>query len=415
MSDPRKFGQFKGRIPKAIWHFVNRNLLAQVLSAMLSLIVVARITNWWTGPQFYRVYVVGSFNPSEEITKEVWQGFTAKGDLKATIDDVSVVTDWVNDAGDPSEAANVARALAGRSDTLMVVGHLLSTQSQVALNSYLVRQPIPVILATETNPKVLPPHAPDESPYPVFRLSPTDDEQARIAADFAVEEMKADRFWIVKDTRNQTYSTYLAAEFQNRVVSKGKHVVMTTTTDAHPDENELKKGSIDCVFFAGDESHAIILIDQIISTRWGKKPRVMLSDWSVGPNLILRRGQAAEGIFLTHPLAADVYNKDAYVWYGKQAREIVEHLIRDANLRFSQALRDKEPVSFFFKRVLSIHRVGDARTAVGTIMNERHTFQTPDITYKFDHEGKSATSEFHIWQIQNGKFVECEQEDGNCK
>ena len=72
-------------------------------------------------------------------------------------------------------------------------------------------------------------------------------------------------------------------------------------------------------------------------------------------------------------------------------------------------------MSFFFKRVLNVHRVSDARSAIATIMNERHAFQTPDVTYVFDHDGKGAKSEFHIWQIQKGKYVECEEEGGDCK
>jgi branched-chain amino acid transport system substrate-binding protein len=403
-----------------IWRFLNRNVLTQILSAMISIIIVARVTNWWTGSQSYKVYVVGSFNPSEETTQEVWQGFTAKGDLTATLDGVRVTLDRENDAGDPKEAQKVAAELARRSDTLMVVGHLLSTPTQAALPTYLDSgPPIPVILATETNPTLLrssnlPPNSPDDEPFPAFRLSPTDDDQATIAADFAAGQKGAENFWIVKDTGNPTYSNYLASEFQNRVVADGKHVVMTTTTDTSPNPDELKARNIDWVFFAGDESHAMVLIDQIRSVPWVKKPRIMLSDWSVGPNLLPKKGVAAEGVFLTHPLPADVYNKDGYKWYGRQAREIVEHLIKDANLRFSQILADEEPVSFFFKRILSIHRVGDARTAIKSVMNERHTFQTPDVVYKFDHEGKSEASKFHIWQIQNQKFVGCE-ENGSCK
>jgi len=405
------------RFLKVIGHFVNQNVLSQVLTAILSLIIVARVTNWWTGPQSYRVYVVGSFNPSEETTQEVWQGFTQKGNPLGTIDGVTVVADRENDAGNPKEATSVAAQLAERSDTLMVLGHVLSTQSKAALPSYLqhIEQPVPVILATETNPELLPDSLPDENPYPVFRLSPTDDEQVTKAADFAVETLKANKFWIVKDTHNKTYSDYLATGFQIQVANAGKGVVMTTTTDELPNPDELRKSGIDCVFFAGDQSHAMILIDQIGSIFPHKKPRIMLSDWSVGPELLPKKGKDAEGIFLTHPLSADAYNKDQYVWYGKQAREIVEHLIRDADVRFSQALTDKEPLSFFFKRVLNVHRVGDARTAIGAIMNERHTFQTPDVTYIFDHDGKSATGEFHIWQIQKGKFVECIEDDGNCK
>jgi branched-chain amino acid transport system substrate-binding protein len=417
VSDPETGKPSGGaRLLVATWRFVNRNVLTQVLSAILSLIIVARVTNWWTGPQSYKVYVVGSFNPPEETTLEVWQGFTAN-QLKLTINGVSVVTERANDAGDPKEAAKIAGMLAARNDTLMVIGHVLSTQSQAALPVYLGSEPpVPVILATETNPYVVPSNSPDESPYPVFRLSPTDDKQAEIAAEFAMEKLGKNRFWIIKNTNNSTYSSYLASNFQERVVKAGRQVYKITDTDNLPDPDDLRNASIDCVFFAGDESHAMMLIDHIESVPWARKPRIILSDWSVGPNLIPRTGNKSEGIFLTHPLSADVYNKEQYVWYGKQSHEVVEQLITDASLRFAQALTDKEPVSFFFKRILNIHRVADARTAVITIMNERHTFSTtPNITYAFDHYGQSPTSEFHIWQIQKQNFVECEPEEENCK
>ncbi len=216
MSHPEKAMKPNiSRVLVAIWRFLNQNVLTQVLSAILSLIIVARVTNWWAGPQSYRVYVVGSFNPFEQTTDEFWQGFKEKGDAIATINGVSVVMDWANDAGEPEEAKKVAAELARRSDTLMVVGHLLSTQTQAALPSYLgIGRRIPVILATETNPTLLqspglPPNSPDDEPYPVFRLSPTDDEQAEVAAHFAIEKMGAGKFWIIKDTQNHTYSDYL--------------------------------------------------------------------------------------------------------------------------------------------------------------------------------------------------------------
>jgi hypothetical protein len=166
-------------------------------------------------------------------------------------------------------------------------------------------------------------------------------------------------------------------------------------------------------FFAGDETHAMTLIDQIGSIRWMSTPRIMLSDWSVGPHLIPKEGKAVEGVYLFHPLDANVYNSAQYAWYGSQAREVVEHLVRDADSRFSQSLSSQEPVSYFFKRLLNIHRVGDARLAIGAIMTERHTYQTQSLTYAFDHDGASSTSVFHIWQVQKRKFVECQQ--NNCK
>ena len=403
------------RVLSAIWHFINENVLTQVLTAILSLIIVARVTNWWTGPQTYRVYVAGSFNPPEETTQEVWTGFTQKGESLGSIDGISVVAGRVNDSGNPEEAAKVAKDISQRNDTLMVVGHLLSSQSKAALPVYLqnIAVPVPVILATETNPDLMPSNLPDENPYPVFRFSPTDERQAAKAANFAVEKLHADRFWIVKDTENLTYSEYLANAFQQQVANAGKHVMMITTSDSFPNLDQLNKDNIQCVFFAGDEKHAMTLIDQIGSIQWAKKPRIMLSDWSAGPHLIPKEGKAIEGVYLFHPLSADVYNSAQYAWYGTQAREVVEHLVRDADSRFSQTLSREEPISYFFKKLLNIHRVGDARLAIGAIMNERHTYKTPSLAYAFDHDGASSTSEFHIWQIQKQKFVECQHE--NCK
>jgi branched-chain amino acid transport system substrate-binding protein len=399
----------------AIWHFFNENVLMQVVTAILSLVIVARITNWWTGPQTYRVYVVGSFNPSEETTQEVWNGFSQKDNNLGSIDGINVVIGRANDSGNPDEAARVANDLAQRGDTLMVVGHLLSSQSKAALPIYLrnIAEPVPVILATETNPELMPSNLPDENPYPVFRFSPTDDRQAAKAADFAVEKLHADRFWIVKDKDNLTYSEYLVKEFQRQVTKAGKHVITITDSDSLPNLDALNKANVQCVFFAGDEAHAMTLIDQIGSIQWASRPRIMLSDWSVGPRLIPQEGKAVEGVYLFHPLAANVYNSAQYAWYGSQAREVVEHLVRDADSRFSQTLSDKESVSYFFKRLLNIHRVGDARMAIGAIMSERHTYQTPTLTYAFDHDGASSTSEFHIWQIQKQKFVECQHD--SCK
>jgi branched-chain amino acid transport system substrate-binding protein len=403
------------RILSSTWHFFNENVLMQVVTAILSLVIVARITNWWTGPQTYRVYVAGSFNPYEETTQEVWNGFSQKSDSLGSIDGINVVIGRANDSGNPDEAAKVASDLAQRNDTLMVVGHLLSSQSKAALPIYLqnIAEPVPVILATETNPELIPANLPDENPFPVFRFSPTDDKQAAKAADFAVERLHADRFWIVKDSDNLTYSEYLVKEFQQQVAKAGKHVIMITTSDSLPNLDVLNKSSVQCVFFAGDETHAMTLIDQIESIQWASRPRIMLSDWSVGPRLIPKEGKAVEGVYLFHPLSANVYNSAQYTWYGSQAREVVEHLVRDADSRFSQTLSNKEPVSYFFKKLLNIHRVGDARTAIGAIMSERHSYQTPSLTYAFDHDGASSTSEFHIWQIQKQKFVECQHD--NCK
>ena len=108
------------RILVLIWVFVKQNVLMQVLSAILGLIIVERVTNWWMGPQSYRVYVVGSFEPFQETTQEVWQAFSGK--RKPSRDDRR----WGRHRGRPKKTREtrwgqpVCCQLAGRSDTLMV-------------------------------------------------------------------------------------------------------------------------------------------------------------------------------------------------------------------------------------------------------------------------------------------------------
>ncbi len=59
------------------------------------------------------------------------------------------------------------------------VGHVLSSTTKAALPIYMKTDPqIPVILTTETNPQILPARDDPDQEFPVFRLSPTDDDQA---------------------------------------------------------------------------------------------------------------------------------------------------------------------------------------------------------------------------------------------
>ena len=174
-------------------------VIIPIISAMIGIVFVSRVTDWWTGADSYYIYLVGDHN-NEQVIADVFEGFRKQpcnsGDIQIadkTINDVPVKTRCVDDQGEPAKALQISEELAARNDTLMVIGHVKSTQTKAALPGYLMLKhaPIPVILTMETNPQLLPNnHLEKESSddySPVFRLWPTDDIQAAEAGQFAID------------------------------------------------------------------------------------------------------------------------------------------------------------------------------------------------------------------------------------
>src|SRR5262249_10059576 len=140
-----------------------------------------------------------------------------KGNLPK-VNDVDVQLEQVDDLGEPTNAQRISEALAVTNDTLMVVGHVASTQTRAAIPAYLLKAnpPVPLIMTTETNPNLLPPRASPQTYYPVFRLSPTDDDQAKKAVEFAMSK-GAKTFWVIEDPTNPVYANFLARKFVENV------------------------------------------------------------------------------------------------------------------------------------------------------------------------------------------------------
>src|SRR5689334_16746394 len=172
------------------WHALNQasgqvvsliksTILSPFLSSVLGLVVITRLTGLFTGPDSYMIYFVGPLGGDSSIVKI--ENIFRKAQLPS-IGGIPVKFEELDDSGDPAIARTIAKSLASRSDTLMVVGHVLSSTSKEALPVYMQSDPqIPVILTTETNPQILPSSADPDQEFPVFRLSPTDDDQAQSA------------------------------------------------------------------------------------------------------------------------------------------------------------------------------------------------------------------------------------------
>jgi branched-chain amino acid transport system substrate-binding protein len=341
------------------------------------------------------------------------------GPFRSTLDSsIPVQTEIRNDFGDPEKAQTIAQELVRRPDVLMVVGHVYSTPTQRALPIYMQADPpIPVILTTETNPGLLPPPAPtDDRVPPVFRLFPTDDNQAKVAADF-IATQKAKSVWVVEDTSNPTYSQYLARTFLNAVYDDQPSLkVVLWSTNLNLPPYAVDKLGIDWVFFAGDWRNGLVLIRQLQAMPGTKNARVLLSDASVDKLLLKYGGADVEGVYLLHPLSADMFNNGEYAVVGKWAYGMASALIDEAHEQFDDLAARGAPWGYRLRKVLGLRRVSDARRAISGVMTTKVNKGSPitlpdlpDTAITMGRDGSGAVirkdASFHVWRIDHNKFV----------
>jgi len=376
------------------WKWIGAPLIAVIIGIMF----LNRVTNWFVGPESYKIYVVGG--PDERINTKMWDAFNGLEDGDIGGVKIKIVTI----SSDEDGAAGLSERLAGLDDTLMVVGHLYSTSSKSALPAYLnADPPIPVILPTETSPVVFIPST--EVYLPVFRLAPNDDDQAAKAADLIMKQ-GAKAIWVVEDESNSAYSHYLGEQFVRNIHEKksGK-VMLWTTTRGSPSPETLKALGIDGVFFAGHWSEGIILARNARVSLKNPGLPIVLSDWCADPALIEQGGADMKGVYLISPITAKEVYDEGFGYWGALAHQTTHQLLRSANERFDDLASQNGGTIYYMHKILNIHRVADARRVLKSTMEEHVLKEQPLVLkgkeYIFRHNGFARDSIFHIWQVRS--------------
>jgi len=410
---PSRGRKWKRVFDSRLFSITTKFLVLPLIGTLVSAMIIGRIANTFLGPKTYSVVVVGGEGDSSvyDMMK------AAAGGSYESIGDVAVKSETIDDYGDPQQAATIAQELANRPDVLMVVGHVYSTVTKSALPIYLkAKPPIPVILTTETNPTLVPSPAKGSSEIgpPVFRLFPTDTDQAIDAAKFFCDQ-HAKSIWVVEDTTNPTYSEYLAREFLKDVYKEHPELkVILWSNNLNLPPYSVDKLGIDWVFFAGNWQNALILVRQLKALPGDKKPKLLLSDASADPFLLKYGGDEVNGVYLLHPMSPDVFTKDGYVAVGEEASKLSVELVRKVHENFKDLAYEAAPVPYTLRKWLGLHRVSDARRAMTQYMSKAATFRLPitagATTIEMGLEPNShllirENARFHVWRIDHGRFV----------
>ena len=302
-----------------------------------------------------------------------------------------------DDRGEEQEAYAIAARLADQG-AVGVIGHYNSHCSIAGSRIYNQRM-IPQISPASTSPKFT-----ENGFANVFRTCGRDDQQGRIAADFAVNALKARRIAVFHD--GTTYGQGLADEFAKSVAAIGnaRHgaEVKIVSTAVLP---LIKEGEApnyaamldplislapDLIYFGGNYPEGAMLVRQIKERKLAAA--FLAGDAIANSELIKRGGVAAEGIFFTFGPAVEEMPQAGRFYGAFRARygELGPYSVYayDAASVLLQAI-ERAGTTVGDSLVRTLH-AGKFSGAMGEIA--------------FDAKGDITAAPYVVWTVKGGEF-----------
>lgn len=292
-----------------------------------------------------------------------------------------------DDQHDPRQAVAVANRLL--SDGVAgVIGHFNSNCSIPASSVY-NRAGITMISHGSTNPQLT-----EQGFNNVFRVCGRDDQQGRIAADFACNKLKASRIAIIQD--KTTYGQGLADEFRKwlgvscKVVYYGS--IIQGDKDFRAVLTNVKAQNPDLIYYGGVYPEGGLLVKQ--ARQLGIKALFMGGDGIMGPEFINIAGSSANEVYATfgpdmsNVLSAKTFIESYKKFYGAPGPYSIYAYVA-ANILLT-AIKDS----------------GHLNPAAIIQYLHTHSFDTALGTIEFDKKGDVVHSPYVIWRVKDGKWVQ---------
>jgi branched-chain amino acid transport system substrate-binding protein len=325
--------------------------------------------------------------PTLNAAKLVAAAYNAKGGINGM--QVEVVPQ--DDQCKPEMATNAATKLVSDKVTV-VLGHICSGATKAALPIYKESQ-IVCMSPSATNPALT-----QSGEYPVFfRTIASDDAQAALEVQFAVENLGLKKLAVIHDKGDYGKGF---AEFAQKFITEGgkaQVVLFEGVTPGAVDYSavvqKIKSADADGVIYGGYHPEA----SKIVTQMRNKDMKIpFLSDDGVKDDTFIKvAGPMAEGVYATGP--KDISKNPLY------AQALEEH-----KKQFGS-----DPGAFFFEAYSAAQALLNAidkakSTKYEDIVKALHTeyVDTPVGKIKFDARGDAEGVGFAVYQVQDGKYVE---------
>ena len=328
-------------------------------------------------------YGIPTIKAAELVVKDI----NAKGGVLGK--QVELIVE--DDVCKPEVATNTATKLVGEGVNV-VLGHICSGATKAALGIYRDSKLV-VMSPSATNPALT-----QSGDYPNFyRTIASDDAQARLEVDFALDILKVSKIAILHDKGD--YGKGLA-EFAKRFLeadSRAEVVLYEGVTPGAVDYSavvqKIKRKGADAVIFGGYHPEA----SKIVTLMRKKKMGIpFISDDGVKDDTFIKvAGKYAEGVYATGPM------------------DVSSNPMAAAANAAHKAAYGEDPGAFFLNAYAAALALLNAIEQSGStdydaISKSLQTdlVDTPLGKIKFDEKGDATGVGFSMYRVQDGVYIE---------
>ncbi|MBN1613264.1 MAG: branched-chain amino acid ABC transporter substrate-binding protein [Deltaproteobacteria bacterium] len=328
-------------------------------------------------------YGIPSVKAAELVVKEV----NARGGILGRQVELLVEDDVCK----PEVATNTATKLASQKATA-VLGHICSGATKAALGIYKDAK-IVVISPSATNPELT-----QSGRYPnFFRTIASDDAQARLEVDFALDVLKVKKIAVLHDKGD--YGKGLAEYAKKFIEESGKASVVfyegitPGAVDYSSVVQKIKRSGAEAVIYGGYHPEASSIVSQM--RRRAMKTTFISDDGVKDDTFIKVAGTYAEGVYATGP------------------KDTTKNPLAIAAIEAHRKTYGSDPGAFFLNAYAGMQAILNAiekarstkyKAVAGALRS--HYVDTPLGKIKFDNRGDAIGVGFSMYQVRKGVYVQ---------
>lgn len=328
-------------------------------------------------------YGIPSIKAAELVVKDI----NAKGGILGK--QVELLTE--DDVCKPEVATNTATKLISQ-DVDIVMGHICSGATKAALPIYNAENVI-CMSPSATNPPLT-----QSGDYPNFyRTIASDDAQAQLEVDFALDVLKVKKIAVIHDKGD--YGKGLA-EFAKGFLEKDPRAEVVLYEGVTPDAvdysavvQKIRRSRAEAVIFGGYHPEASKIVMQM---RRKRMDTYFISDDGVKDDTFIKvAGKYAEGVYATGP------------------KDTSSNPLAIAATKAHQKEYGSDPGAFFLNAYAAtqallnaVQRAGTTDYARVSLALKSEYVDTPLGKIKFDGKGDAIGIGFSMYQVQDGQYVE---------
>ena len=326
--------------------------------------------------------------PTVNAAKLVVKDINAKGGILGK--QIELVIE--DDVCKPEVATNTATKLVSQK-VPVVLGHICSGATKAALGIYKDAKII-AISPSATNPALT-----QSGDYPnFFRTIASDDAQARLEVDFALDVLKFKKIAVLHDKGDygkglaEFAKSFLEADPRAEVVLY--EGVTPGAVDYSAVVQKIKRSGAEAVIFGGYHPEASKIVTQM---RKKRMDTVFISDDGVKDDTFIKvAGEYAEGVYATGP------------------KDVSKNPLAIAANKAHQDAYGADPGAFYLNAYAAalailnaIEKAGDPNNYDAIIKSlQTDLVDTPLGKIRFDKRGDAIGVGFSVYQVKNGVYVE---------